>query len=362
MTTAAAGRTRSRPRARRTRDRRGSGSARAGARRARRRECVARRHAPRSLGNLSQPARRRRCHNPQRESRRRAAHPGSSARHSCRRFAPTATTSSGSSAASRPAPDELRWDPAAGQPRPIAARRRRRDRQPQRRESRAALDRRAQARDPRVAHDDDGPPRPVGGGVDPRRPSSVRVGDRRLRESRRRDPDRGIRAADRISRRCRARREAAAEPAREAGIRVVHLRQGIVLAHDGGALGRMLLPFKLGLGGRIGSGKQWFSWVGMEDIVGAYRRSTEHRSERTRQRDRTEPGHERAVHESARIGALRGRRSFPCPASRSARSSATWATRCSSSGQRVLPAKLLDAGFEFAAPTIDVGLERALAE
>ena len=58
--------------------------------------------------------------------------------------------------------------------------------------------------------------------------------------------------------------------------------------------------------------------------------STEHRSERTRQRHRAEPGDERAVHEGARIGALAGRRSFPCPASRSARSSARWATRCSS--------------------------------
>ena len=98
--------------------------------------------------------------------------------------------------------------------------------------------------------------------------------------------------------------EEAADPAREAGIRVVHLRQGIVLANDGGALERMLLPFKLGVGGRIGSGKQWFSWVGMEDIVGAYRRRAEHRPERTRQRHRTQPGDERAVHEGARLGAL----------------------------------------------------------
>jgi uncharacterized protein (TIGR01777 family) len=55
--------------------------------------------------------------------------------------------------------------------------------------------------------------------------------------------------------------EAAADPARAAGIRVVHFRTGIVLDPDGGALGKMLLPFKLGLGGPFGDGRQWWSWI-----------------------------------------------------------------------------------------------------
>jgi hypothetical protein len=63
--------------------------------------------------------------------------------------------------------------------------------------------------------------------------------------------------------------EAATAPAEEAGIRVVHLRTGIVLAAHGGALQRMLLPFKLGLGGRIGSGDQYMSWIALDDHVGA---------------------------------------------------------------------------------------------
>lgn len=62
--------------------------------------------------------------------------------------------------------------------------------------------------------------------------------------------------------------EAAADSARQAGIRVVHPRIGIVLAPQGGALEKMLLPFKLGLGGRIGSGRQYMSWVGLDDVVG----------------------------------------------------------------------------------------------
>jgi uncharacterized protein (TIGR01777 family) len=65
--------------------------------------------------------------------------------------------------------------------------------------------------------------------------------------------------------------EAASEPAEQAGIRVVRLRFGIVLSRAGGALGTMLLPFRLGVGGKIGSGRQWMSWVSIDDVVGAIR-------------------------------------------------------------------------------------------
>lgn len=63
--------------------------------------------------------------------------------------------------------------------------------------------------------------------------------------------------------------EAAAEPARVAGIRVAHPRFGIVLSPRGGALRKMLLPFRLGLGGRMGSGSQWMSWISIDDAVAA---------------------------------------------------------------------------------------------
>lgn len=65
--------------------------------------------------------------------------------------------------------------------------------------------------------------------------------------------------------------EAATGPAEEAGIRVVHLRTGVVLSPDGGALGKQLLPFKLGLGGKAGRGDQWFPWITLEDEVRAIR-------------------------------------------------------------------------------------------
>lgn len=67
---------------------------------------------------------------------------------------------------------------------------------------------------------------------------------------------------------CRA-WEHASNAARSAGIRVVLLRFGIVLSARGGALAKMLPPFRLGLGGRLGSGQQWMSWIALEDAVGA---------------------------------------------------------------------------------------------
>jgi len=61
--------------------------------------------------------------------------------------------------------------------------------------------------------------------------------------------------------------EAAAQPAADGGCRVVHLRIGVVLSPAGGALAKMLLPFKLGAGGKIGSGKQYMSWISIDDLV-----------------------------------------------------------------------------------------------
>jgi len=65
--------------------------------------------------------------------------------------------------------------------------------------------------------------------------------------------------------------EAAADPARAAGVRVVHPRIGMVLAPDGGALSKLLLPFKLFIGGPVGDGKQWISWIHIDDLTGMIR-------------------------------------------------------------------------------------------
>jgi uncharacterized protein (TIGR01777 family) len=62
--------------------------------------------------------------------------------------------------------------------------------------------------------------------------------------------------------------EAAARPAVERGMRVVYLRFGVILSAEGGALDKMLTPFKMGVGGKIGSGEQYMSWITLDDVIG----------------------------------------------------------------------------------------------
>jgi uncharacterized protein (TIGR01777 family) len=67
--------------------------------------------------------------------------------------------------------------------------------------------------------------------------------------------------------------EAATEPATSAGIRVVRVRTGLVLSGNGGLLAAMRLPFSLGLGGVVGNGRQWMSWIAIDDLVRVYERA-----------------------------------------------------------------------------------------
>jgi uncharacterized protein len=70
--------------------------------------------------------------------------------------------------------------------------------------------------------------------------------------------------------------EAAADPARAAGLRVVHLRTGLVQDIAGAGLPKQVLMFRFGLGGRLGSGRQWLSWISLDDIAGAYLHALAH--------------------------------------------------------------------------------------
>lgn len=76
--------------------------------------------------------------------------------------------------------------------------------------------------------------------------------------------------------------EQASGIASEAGIRTVNIRSGLVLSARGGALAKMLTPFKLGLGGRMGSGLQWMSWIHIDDIVGAIQHALDTESDASR--------------------------------------------------------------------------------
>jgi uncharacterized protein (TIGR01777 family) len=150
--------------------------------------------------------------------------------------------------------------------------------------------------------------------------------------------------------------EAAAEPARTAGIRTVTPRFGIVLTPAGGALGRMLTPFRLGLGGRLGSGRQWMSWVAIDDIVGGI-----HHALMTESLDGAAnvtaphpvPGREFA----ATLGRVLGRPSLlPVPAPALRLGFGEMADVALLSSTRVLPARLQESGYEFRYPELEGAL------
>jgi hypothetical protein len=153
--------------------------------------------------------------------------------------------------------------------------------------------------------------------------------------------------------------EAAAEPARTAGIRVVNFRQGLVLSSEGGALERMLTPFKLGVGGRIGSGRQWWSWVAIDDLVSAYRFALEHDLSGVVNLASPNPatnlqfvrGLGRALHRPTL---------FPLPALAVKTVFGEMGETVLLESQRLLPARLLDAGFSFSHPELDAALAHAL--
>ena len=155
--------------------------------------------------------------------------------------------------------------------------------------------------------------------------------------------------------------EAAAEPAREAGIRVVNFRQGIVLSRKGGALARLLAPFKLGLGGRVGSGSQWWSWVSMDDLVGAYRFALEGGLEGPVNLVSPSPA-TNAQFVKALGRALHRPTVFPLPAVAVKTLFGEMGDAALLQGQRALPARLLEAGFTFDYAELDAAFEQALAE
>jgi uncharacterized protein (TIGR01777 family) len=154
--------------------------------------------------------------------------------------------------------------------------------------------------------------------------------------------------------------EAASLPARDAGIRVVHFRQGMVLSRNGGALKRMLPFFRAGIGGPVGSGSQWWSWTSLGDVVSAYRLVLT--GEITGPVNLTAPNPVTSRQFAKALGrALRRPAVLPAPALGIRLLFGEKGEEVLLAGQRALPARLLDAGFEFSAPTIDVALARALA-
>jgi uncharacterized protein (TIGR01777 family) len=156
--------------------------------------------------------------------------------------------------------------------------------------------------------------------------------------------------------------EAATAPAEGAGARVVHARTGIVLSPEGGALKKQLLPFKLGVGGRLGAGRQWTSWISLDDEVGAILRCIEDESLRGPV-NLTAPNPVTSAEFAKALGAALHRPTvLPVPgAALKLLFGAAMAEEMLLSGQRVVPAKLEAAGFAFRDPLLGPALARLLS-
>ena len=151
--------------------------------------------------------------------------------------------------------------------------------------------------------------------------------------------------------------EDAADPARAAGLRVVHPRFGIVLSPAGGALAKLLLPFELGAGGPIGSGRQWWSVVGLNDVVGALHAMVA-RPELTGAVNVVLPEPVRSADFARALGRVLHRPALvPTPAfALRLALGREQADEMLLASQRVVPARLLAAGFAFREPTVDGAL------
>ncbi len=154
--------------------------------------------------------------------------------------------------------------------------------------------------------------------------------------------------------------EDAAAPARAAGVRVVHPRFGVVLSPAGGALRKMLLPFRLGLGGRLGSGSQWMSWISIDDVTGALLHLVLNRTlsgpvnftapEPLRNRDFTRT-----------LGQVLSRPAvLPVPSAALRLVFGEMADSTLLASARVLPERLLESGYAFTHPDLETALRQML--
>ena len=149
--------------------------------------------------------------------------------------------------------------------------------------------------------------------------------------------------------------EAAADPAREAGIRVVHPRSGLVVAGQGGAWARLWPLFRLGVGGRLGSGRQWWSYISLRDEVRALTHLLA--TDAAGPVNLTAPQGATNAEVTEAMGRLLHRPTvLPVPAKALELALGEFSSEILHSA-RVLPTRLLASGFQFEDPTID----RALA-
>ena len=156
--------------------------------------------------------------------------------------------------------------------------------------------------------------------------------------------------------------EKATLAASQVGIRVVHLRTGVVLSAQGGALAKMLTPFKMGVGGRVGDGRQYMSWIDLDDEVGVIRRAIEDRDLRGPV-NVVAPRPVTNEEFTKTLGGVLGRPTiFPVPAFAARLAFGEMADALLLASQRVEPARLKSSGYEFKYPDLAASLRHVLGK
>ena len=154
--------------------------------------------------------------------------------------------------------------------------------------------------------------------------------------------------------------EAAANPARDAGIRVVHPRTGLVVAGNGGAWGRMFPLFKAGVGGKLGSGKQYWSWISLRDEISALTYLIENES-LSGPVNLTAPTPQTNAEITKVMGSVLGRPTLLAVPSIALKVALGEFSSEVLGSARVLPAVLEQSNFTFADPTVESAIRQALA-
>jgi hypothetical protein len=156
--------------------------------------------------------------------------------------------------------------------------------------------------------------------------------------------------------------ESAADPLRSRGARIAHMRFGVVLGKGGGALAQMLLPFRLGLGGPTGSGRQWMSWITRADVASAVAHVLRTDS-LAGPVNFTAPAPARNADFAKALGrALRRPAVFPLPSFAVRLAFGQMGDELLLASARVDPARLLASGFRFDSPALPPALERVLSD
>jgi uncharacterized protein len=156
--------------------------------------------------------------------------------------------------------------------------------------------------------------------------------------------------------------ELATQPAAQAGVRVVNLRFGVIFSAEGGALKKMLLPFKIGIGGKLGSGRQYMSWITLDDAVGVIEFALENDSLRGPVNTVAPDAPTNKEFTKALGSALSRPTIFPAPAFALRLVFGEMADETLLTSQRVEPARLKEEGYVFKYPELKTALKHVLGK